>query len=124
MIGVVLTSLTLLALLIHAFLAAIRANNLNESLRLEGEQMKLNLDHVAGAVIGLSELLDDADGIIEDASKIPTTGEVIMQMVQQMIMSKITPSIMPFGADANLISGLLSPAEHGETQESEIPKTE
>jgi len=124
MIEVVLTSLTLLALLIHAGLAAMRAHNLNESLRLEGEQMKLNLDHVAGAVIGLSELLDDADGLVSDASKIPTTGEVIMQMVQQMIMSKISPNIMPFGPDANLISGLLTPLEHGETQESEIPKTE
>jgi hypothetical protein len=124
MMEVVLASLTLLSLLIHAALAAIRANNLKESLRLEGEQMKANLDHVAGAVIGLSELLDDADGIIEDVSKIPTTGEVIMQMVQQMIMSKITPSIMPFAADANLISGLLSPAEHAETQESDDSQTE
>jgi len=97
----------------------LRANNLNENLRLEGEQMKINLDHVASAVIGLSELLDDVDGVIEDVSKIPTTGEVIMQMVQQMIMSKLTPEISPFPDNAGLISHLLVPPEHGKTQESE-----
>ena len=124
MMEVVLASLTLLSLLIHAVLSQLRMNKLKESLRLEGEQMKSNLDHVAGAVIQLSELLDDVDQVVEDVSKIPTTGEVIMQMVQQMIMSKIAPSILPFSPEANLISGLLSPTEHAKTQESENPEPE
>lgn len=102
----------------------LRANNLNENLRLEGEQMKNNLDHVASAVIGLSELLDDVDGVIEDVSKIPTTGEVIMQMVQQMIMTKISPEITPFPDNTGLISQLLTGPEHGPPQESEIETPE
>jgi len=116
MMGVVLASLTLLSLLIHAVLSRLRMDKLKESLRLEGQQMKSNLDHVAGAVIQLSDLLDDVDQVVEDVSKIPTTGEVIMQMVQQMIMSKISPTILPFVSDPNLITGLLSPTEHGPEQ--------
>jgi len=124
MMEVVLASLTLLSLLIHAVLSWLRMDKLKESLRLEGQQMKSNLDHVAGAVIQLSELLDDVDQVVEDVSKIPSTGEVIMQMVQQMIMSKIAPSILPFSPDPNLISGLLSPTEHGPAQSENDPTTQ
>jgi len=119
MIEVVLGSLTLLGLVIHATMSLLRAHNLKETLRLEGEQMKVNLDHVANAVVGLSELLDDVDNVIEDVSKIPTTGEVIMDILKNMIMSKMQPQLSPFPDNTGFISELLIPPEHGKTQESE-----
>jgi hypothetical protein len=49
------------------------------------------MNHIASAIVGLSELLEEADSIIEDASRIPTMGEMMQQMLQGFIMQKMAP---------------------------------
>ena len=59
------------------------------------EQTHVNLNHVAEAIVGLSELLEEADQVIEEASRIPTAGEMIQQMVMSFITQKMQPVLSP-----------------------------
>ena len=59
----------------------------------DAELLKENLDHLAGAIISMSELLDDADKVIEDISKVPTVGEMIQQALVGFVTQKVSNSI-------------------------------
>jgi hypothetical protein len=67
------------------------AEILNQTISTEGDLVKENMNHIASAIVGLSELLEEADSIIEDASRIPTMGEMMQQMLQGFIMQKMAP---------------------------------
>jgi hypothetical protein len=67
------------------------ALKLNQTISKEGDLVKENMNHIASAIVGLSELLEEADSIIEDASRIPTMGEMMQQMLQGFIMQKMAP---------------------------------
>lgn len=70
----------------------------------ESDLLKENLNHVAGAIVGLSELLEEADQVIEDASKIPTVGEMIQQMLVGFIAQKMQPAIGPLQNTINQVA--------------------
>ena len=57
------------------------------------EQTHLNLNHVAEAIVGLSELLEEADEVIENISKVPTVGDILQQAVQGFILQKLSPML-------------------------------
>jgi len=59
----------------------------------DAELLKENLDHLAGAIISMSELLDDADKVIEDISKVPTVGEMIQQALVGFVTQKVSNSL-------------------------------
>ena len=97
------------------YLLLSKSQKIEGKLQIEGDLMRENLNHIASALVGLSELLDDADEIIENASQIPTAGEMLMQVVQSMIMQKVTPLIQ----DAEIqpvIGELLTASAHGEAE--------
>lgn len=87
--------------------------------------MKENLNHIAGAIIGLSELLDEADSAIENMSRIPSMGEMFQQMVQGFIVQKMQPIKPPNMNDIQnkLITPENTEESHGEkTWESNNPE--
>jgi hypothetical protein len=92
-------------------------------MKTEGDLARENLNHIAGAIVGLSELLDEADEVIQEVSQIPTMGEMAMQMVQSFIMSKVqetAPVLTPFVENAgDLISEPVQDVVHGETENKE-----
>ena len=53
-----------------------------------------NLNNVAGALIGLSELLEEADQVIDEISRVPTVGDILQQAVQGFIMQKMAPRLL------------------------------
>ena len=57
------------------------------------DQTQLNLNHVAEAIVGLSELLEEADQVIEDISRVPTVGDILQQAVQGFIVQKLAPML-------------------------------
>ena len=62
---------------------------IRKALNQESNLLKENLNHVAGAIVGLSELLEEADQVIEEASRIPTAGEMIQQMLLSLLLKKL-----------------------------------
>tara|TARA_R100001086_G_scaffold249973_1_gene192195 strand:- start:650 stop:1054 length:405 start_codon:yes stop_codon:yes gene_type:complete len=57
------------------------------------DQTQINLNHVAEAIVGLSELLEEADQVIEDISRVPTVGDILQQAVQGFIVQKLAPML-------------------------------
>ena len=80
---------------------------------------------MASAIVGLSELLEEADQVIEEASKIPTVGEMVQQMVMSFISQKLQPVISPIENLQNTISQVgPQPETWHENAEAERPKDE
>ena len=89
---------------------------LRRELKVEGALVKENLNHLAGAIISLSELLDDADQVIENISQVPTVGEIIQQALMGFISQKMQgvlpePVIAPL---ETVISEKANALVHGE----------
>lgn len=120
MIEILLGAFAVILFIVAGWLGHLERLALAAQMASEGEIMKDNLDHIAGALVSLSELLDDAEGVIEEVKTIPTVGEILMQVGTQMLMNKIAPTIEPF-ADPQAVISQLSPAEeaHAETQSQE-----
>ena len=80
------------------------------------EQTHINLNHVAEAIVGLSELLEEADEVIENISRVPTVGDILQQAVQGFIAQKLGPMLpQPLQAPANeLIMSKFDEVVHGE----------
>jgi len=57
--------------------------------------MKDNMNHIANAIVGLSEILDEADEVVNMVSQVPTMGDMMQQMIQGFILSKLQPQISP-----------------------------
>lgn len=93
MLEYVLGSVVILIVCLDAYLSTIRSRLMFEKLEAEGELLKENLNHLAGAIISMSELLDDADEVIENISKVPTVGEMIQQALVGFITQKVSGSI-------------------------------
>jgi hypothetical protein len=94
------------------------------STNLQEEQKEItlmtneNLNNVAGAIIGLSELLEEADQVIDEISRVPTVGDILQQAIQGFIVQKMTP-MMPEGMASpmqEIINNKLSEVTHGTTQ--------
>lgn len=84
---------------------------IRKALNQESNLLKENLNHVAGAIVGLSELLEEADQVIEEASRIPTAGEMIQQMIMSFISQKMQPVLSPLDSVQNTISHVGPQAE-------------
>ena len=89
MLEVVLGSVVLLIVLVSALEGYLTRLRLSNELKKEGDLVKENLNHLAGAIISLSELLDDADQVIENISQVPTVGEMIQQALMGFITQKM-----------------------------------
>ena len=90
------------------------------------EQTHLNLNHVAEAIVGLSELLEEADQVIEDISRVPTVGDILQQAVQGFIVQKLSPMLPPAlqNPAQELITQQMNGLVHGEEKtQSENNKT-
>jgi len=102
------------------------ANQLGEDQKEVALMTNENLNNVAGALIGLSELLEEADQVIDEISRVPSVGDILQQALQGFIMQKMSPmlppgSIQPIG---DVISEKMNALTHGEGQrESETEKT-
>ena len=102
---------------------------LSEQLTLEGDLVKENLSHLAGAIISLSELLDDADEVIENISQIPTVGEIIQQALMGFISQKMQgvlpdPVIEPMQEVISDFVNPLSESDGTKTKKSKENKNE
>ena len=89
MLEVVIGCVVLLVVCLDAYLGSLRARVQSEKLQAEGDLLKENLNHLAGAIISMSELLDDADEVIENISRVPTVGEMIQQALVGFISQKM-----------------------------------
>jgi len=126
MLELVLAAGTLLAALAVLWLVWMRTAEIDTTLeeiggilKVEGDFMKENMNHIASALIGLSELLDSADDLIEDAQRIPSMGEVLATMVQSLIVSKLSsavPQLSPLIENAALIGQTEVEPEHAAAQ--------
>tara|TARA_Y100001937_G_C7132028_1_gene338080 strand:- start:196 stop:588 length:393 start_codon:yes stop_codon:yes gene_type:complete len=95
-IGVIIALLVCLSIFLDITRSKLMINNfeiLARKLSDDAELLKENLDHLAGAIISMSELLDDADKVIEDISKVPTVGEMIQQALVGFVTQKVSNSI-------------------------------
>lgn len=95
-------------------------NELGSAMKVEGDLMKENMNHIAGAIVGLSELLDSADDLLEEVHAIPDTGTVLMQMIQNLILSKFSsavPELAPLMGSAPLIGQTEIIEDHGAAQD-------
>ena len=123
MIEILLSALTVILIVVAGWIAHVERLALAEQIGQRGEMMKVNLDHIAGALVSMSELLDSAEDVIESASEIPSVGEMLLQMGSQMLMSRLAPTIEPF-ADPGAVIRQLIPADesHAETpnQDQEV----
>jgi len=116
MMEYVLTGLLLIAILLEGLVSYVNSVRLSEQLNKEGDLVKENLSHLAGAIISLSELLDDADQVIENISQVPTVGEIIQQALMGFISQKMQgvlpePVIAPL---ETVISEKANALVHGE----------
>jgi|TARA_R110000824_G_scaffold244836_2_gene433837 hypothetical protein len=91
MVGYVLAIVIMAMIYLYGTKTQKNAEILNQTISKEGDLVKENMNHIASAIVGLSELLEEADSIIEDASRIPTMGEMMQQMLQGFIMQKMAP---------------------------------
>ena len=69
----------------------ITSTNLQEEQKEIALMTNENLNNVAGAIIGLSELLEEADQVIDEISRVPTVGDILQQAIQGFIVQKMTP---------------------------------
>jgi hypothetical protein len=83
----------IIAVLLLGFLVNKKLNLSINELKQTSAQTQTNLNHVAEAIIGLSDLLDEADQVIENISAVPTVGEILQQALQGFIASKLTPML-------------------------------
>ena len=121
MIAEVIGVLTLLVCIITLWGMWVRTGELGYRMQQEGEMAKENLNHIAAALVGLSELLGDAEEIVSEAQQIPSLGEMLQQMVSSMLISKLSPSIQPFAEQvAPLISDTIVPPSYGEAKGEEV----
>ena len=93
MIEVVIGSVTILAVLCCSYLLLRNQHRLLGAISNESEMIGENLNHVASAIVGLSELLEEADQVIEEAARIPTMGEMMQQMLVGFISQKMQPML-------------------------------
>ena len=63
------------------FLEHLKHKELKLLLNQEGNLVKENLNYIASAIVGLSELLDEADQVINQVSQVPSMGEMMQQMI-------------------------------------------
>ena len=121
MLEYVLQVVILAIIFLCIFLEHMKHKELKLLLNQEGDLVKENLNYIASAIVGLSELLDDADEVIKHVSQVPTMGEMMQQMIQGFIMQKFAPTIAPI---QNLKDELRTANEitegHGETWAEEI----
>ena len=118
MLGYVLGSVVVLLVCLDLFLSHYRSRVLLEKVTAEGELLKENLNHLAGAIISMSELLDDADEVIENISKVPTVGEMIQQAIVGFVTQKVQqvipePMVAPM---QEVISEKFASEHYGETK--------
>lgn len=117
MITVVLGGLTLLVCIVSLWMIWIRTAELGMIMKTEGEMAAENLNHIAHALVGVSELLDEGENLVEQVSAIPSAGEILAQVMQSFLLSKlqsIAPSISPIVEDnIDLISQGMSVPAHG-----------
>ena len=85
----------------------------------DGNLVKENLNHIAHAIVGLSELLDDADEVIKHVSQVPSMGEMMQQMIQGFIIQKMQPIKQHI---PNFDEGLITPSELQESHGTEEVK--
>lgn len=95
-----------------------RTHKIESSIRLEGDLVKENLNHIAGAIVGLSELLEEAEEMVQDASRIPTMGEMMQQMLTSFIMQKMQPKIQNMQTP-NIITDVTNSVESWRNQDAE-----
>ena len=97
MLEYVIGVVNIIVVVIIGFLVNIKLNttinDLSRDLNLSSKQTQENLNHVANAIVGLSELLEEADQVIENISAVPTVGEILQQALQGFIASKLTPML-------------------------------
>ena len=116
MMEYVLQVVILAIIFLCIFLEHTKHKELKLLLNQEGNLVKENLNYIASAIVGLSELLDEADQVINQVSQVPSMGEMMQQMLQGFIMQKLAPTIAPL---QNVKDELITPNEitegHGET---------
>ena len=116
MLEYVLQVVILAIIFLCIFLEHLKHKELKLLLNQEGNLVKENLNYIASAIVGLSELLDEADQVINQVSQVPSMGEMMQQMLQGFIMQKLAPTIAPL---QNVKDELITPNEitegHGET---------
>ena len=93
MMELVIGSVTILVVLCCSYLLLRNQHRLLGAISNESEMIGENLNHVASAIVGLSELLEEADQVIENISSVPTVGEILQQALQGFIVSKLTPML-------------------------------
>lgn len=98
---------------VHVVTSDLKDNSVNIA-----EQTNVNLNHVAEAIVGLSELLEEADQVIENISSVPTVGEILQQAVQGFIAQKLAPALpQPIQAPAQeIITSYADGMIHGKAQ--------
>ena len=118
MLEYVLGSVVILIVVADAILGTIRMNQLATKLNAEAELLQENLNHLAGAIISMSELLDDADEVIENISKVPTVGEMIQQALVGFITQKVAGNIPEtiISPVQEVIKGNFVDEQHGEAK--------
>ena len=94
MLEVVIGSIVLFFVLLSGIEGYIGRSTMANKLKDESELLKENLNHLAGAIVSLSELLDDADQVIENISQVPTVGEMIQQAIVGFVAQKVQ-NVMP-----------------------------
>jgi len=125
MMAEVIGVLTLLVCIIALWAMWIRTGELGYRMQQEGEMAKENLNHIAAALVGLSELLGDAEEIVSEAQQIPSLGEMLQQMVSSMLISKLSPAMQPMVEQfAPLISDNIGAPSYAETQSEEVEVAE
>jgi hypothetical protein len=97
MLEYVIGIVNVLVVLIVGFLVMFKLNTtieqITRDLQSSQKQTQENLNHVASAIVGLSELLEEADNVIENISAVPTVGDILQQALQGFIASKLTPML-------------------------------
>ena len=123
MIELILGTLAVILIVVLGWLAHLERVNLAATMVQEGELMKENLDHIAGALVGLSELLNDAEDVTADLQRIPSVGEVLMQMGTQLLMNKLAPTIEPFAGGGVIPDLMPASADAPPQNENQDPPT-
>lgn len=121
MMEVVIGSITALLVFISTLFLFRNQIKLLGAINNESEMIGENLNHVASAIVGLSELLEEADQVIEEASKIPTAGEMVQQMLVGFMAQKFGPmlnnTINPINPQGQLWSNEAGNAKAEEVEE-------
>jgi len=117
-------SVYIMGIIILRFMFIVTSDLKNNSANI-AEQTHINLNHVAEAIVGLSELLEEADQVIEDISRVPSVGDILQQAVQGFIMQKVGP-MLPHTLQEptqEFITSNLNGLVHGETQSESKKET-